>query len=129
MMSKRTAILFLLVAYLIAMGCWTYYYADHFPEFVHRKGDEFTSYVTQLLLSSIVVQSIVSAMLGLITWKVVLLGTIGNVILSFVVGLMTLLASGLSGIPRHLILVYGLCYMAFFAASVVFQALRSAPRS
>jgi|GEM_PF-5609061 len=124
MTGKQLTIRILLAGYIAAIAGLTIYHAFHFSAYVHWKGDETINYTFFLLLTSVMFQGIVWMIVKSIDWKAVILGTIGNFILSFIVGFGIFVVSGMSGIPRHLILIYGGCYLTFFTVVTILQSNR-----
>jgi hypothetical protein len=124
MTSRQTIILILLTLYVLTIGGLTVYHAFNFSDYIHWKGDETIDYTLFLLFTSILFQGLVCVLTKVFDWKAVTLATIVNFILSFIVGFGLLMISGLSGIPRHLIFLYGGCYMTFFTIVTVLQTNR-----
>ncbi len=124
MIRKKTTTLVLLTLYVLLIGGLTIYHAFNFSDYVSKKGDETINYTLFLLITSIVFQGIVWMVTKVLDWKTVTLATFVNFILSFIVGFGFLTISGLSGIPRHLIFLYGGCYMTFFTLITVLQSNR-----
>jgi hypothetical protein len=124
MTSRQTTILILLALYVLTVGAVTVYHAFNFSDYIHWKGDETIDYTLFLLFTSTLFQGLIWLLTKVFDWKAVTLATIVNFILSFIVGFGLLIISGLSGIPRHLILLYGGCYMTFFTIVTVVQANR-----
>ena len=108
---------------LTAVGL-TIYHAYNFSDYIHWKGDETIDYTLFLLFTSVVFQVLVWIVTKTFDWKAATLATIVNCILSFVVGFGLLMISGLSGIPRHLIFLYGGCYITFFTIVIILQLNR-----
>jgi hypothetical protein len=86
MMSKQLILLILLAGYIVIIGALTFYHADNFSSYIHRKGDETIFYTWLLFTTSVVFQGVVWIMTKAADWKVIILGTIANFILSYVVG-------------------------------------------
>jgi hypothetical protein len=121
---KQLTILILLAVYLLATAWWTVYHSFNFSDYVHRKGDETLDYTLYLLLTSIIFQGLIWTISKVLDWKFAVLGTIVNYIFSFILGFGILTISGLSGIPRHLIFIYGACYMTMFTIVTILQSNR-----
>jgi hypothetical protein len=124
MTSKKTTILILLTLYVLALGVLTIYHAFNFSDYIHMKGDETIDYILFLLFTSILFQGLVWILTRVFDWKAATLATIVNFILSIIVGFEILMISGLGGIPRHLIFLYGGCYITFFTLVTVLQSNR-----
>jgi hypothetical protein len=124
-MSKQFQVLGLLAGYVLVMGMLSIYHAYNFSDYVHWKGDETIYYTLFLLVTSVVFQAIVWLMMKKIFWKATLLATIVNFFLSFIIGFAILIISGLSGIPRHIIFIYGGWYLMFFTMVTVLQSFRT----
>jgi hypothetical protein len=76
------------------------------------------------LLTSMMFQGLVWVVTKTVNWKAIILSTLGNFIVSFILGFAILMVSGLSGIPRHMIFVYGGCYLTFFTIVAFLQTNR-----
>jgi hypothetical protein len=100
-----------------------------FPTTPRWKGDETFNYTLFLLLTAVLFQGLVWLVIKSIDWKAAVLSTIVNFILSFIVGFGIFVVSGLEGFPRHLILVYGSCFLIFFTIVTVLQSNRLRERS
>ena len=122
MTSRRKTILILLTLYALTMGGLTIYHAINFSDYIHWKGDEVINYTLFLLVTSILFQGLVYVFTKSFDLKAATLATIVNFIVSFIVGFGLLLISGLSGIPRHLIFLYGGCYLTLFTIITIWQA-------
>jgi|LakMenE18May11ns_1017448.scaffolds.fasta_scaffold8309591_1 hypothetical protein len=121
-MNWRQWIIFvLLIGYVVAAGRLTIYHAYNFSNLVHVKGDETFDYIKYLLWTSIIFQGLIWIITRTLDWKTAIVATIGNTIISFILGFIIIMASGLSGIPRHLIFVYGACFMTIFALVTIKQ--------
>ena len=129
MINKQLTILILLAGYVVTIVALTIYHAFNFSDYVHWKGDETINYTFFLLLTSVALQVIIWMIVKTIDWKAVILATIANFIFSFIVGFGILTALGLSGIPKHLIFVYGGCYMTFFTIVTFLQINRLKARN
>jgi len=121
MEGKQWTIVISLIAYVVIIGLLTFYHAFHFSDYVHTKGDETVNYTLFLFLSSLLFQGFIWFIEKTIAWKFVLLSTIVNFIVSFILGLGMLMWSGLYGIPKHLIFIYGGCYITCFILVVLLQ--------
>jgi hypothetical protein len=113
----------LLLLYVTAMGCWTIYFANHFNDFASGKGDE-TKFVGHLFLSSLGFQLLVLITTGRRDWIAIVLSTVANVFVSFIIGLIIVLTFNLKAIPYQIILIYGACYLTYFSVVVILQAFR-----
>ena len=91
----------------------TFYWAFNYPEFTHRKGDEFFSFVKYLLFISITFLLSLQLAVKKINFFLVLIQPVASLLLSFVAGIIILLLSGLDGIPKHNILIFGITYTVF----------------
>jgi hypothetical protein len=89
-----------------------------------RKGNETINFTLFLLVTSVLFHGLVWFIVKTIDWKSVILSTVVNFILSFIIGIGILMISGLSGIPRHMIFVYGGCYLTFFIIVTVLQSYK-----
>jgi hypothetical protein len=118
---RQWTILVLLIIYIVAACRLTIYHAYNFSDYVHVKGDETSDYIKCLLWTSILFQGLIWIITKTLNWKTALVATIGNSIISFILGFIIILTSGLSGIPRHLIFVYGACFMTIFALVTIMQ--------
>lgn len=121
---RRWAILILVITFVVATYRVTIYHAYNFSDYVHKKGDETFDYIKYLLLASILFQGLIWIITKTFDWKAALFATVGNSIVSFILGFMIMMASGLSGIPRHLMFVYGGCFVTIFALLTLLQARR-----
>jgi len=124
MTKKRRTILILLLGYVLTIGWLTIYHAFNFSDYVHWKGDETINYTLFLLLTSVLFQGLIWMIVKEFDWKAAILGTVGNFVCSFFIGFGILMVSGLSGIPRHLIFLYGGCYLIFFTVVTILQSNR-----
>jgi hypothetical protein len=124
MTTRQTTILILLTLYALTISGLTIYHALNFSDYVHWKGDETIYYTLFLLFTSILFQGLVWIVTKVFDWKAATLATIINFIISFIVGFGVLMISGLSGVPKHLIFVYGSCYLASFIVVTVLQSNR-----
>jgi hypothetical protein len=124
MTCKQLTILTLLAVYVLIIGALTVYHAYNFSDYVHVKGDETLNYTLFLLLTSLLFQGLIWIITETFDWKAVILGTIVNFILSFIVGFGILMLSDLNDTPRHLIFIYGGCYMTFFTIVTILQSNR-----
>jgi hypothetical protein len=124
MTSRQKTILILLTLYVLTIGGLTVYHAFNFSDYIHSKGDETIGYTLFLLFTSILFQGLIWVLTKVFDWKAATLATIVTYILSFIVGFGLLMISGLSGIPSHLIFLYGSCYMTFFTVVTVLQTNR-----
>lgn len=120
MKGKQLRVLIGLLVYVIVIGSLTIYHAYNFSNYTHTKGDESINYTFFLLLTSIIFQGVLW-MAKKNTWKYSILATLVNYILSFFLGFSILMLSGLSGIPKHLILIYSGCYLILFSGIVILQ--------
>ena len=105
-------------------GALTVYHAFNFSDYIHWKGDETIDYTLFLLVTSVLFQVLVSIVVKAIDWKAALLATIANFILSFIFGFGILMVSGLEGFPRHMIFIYGGCFLTFFTIVTLLQTKR-----
>jgi hypothetical protein len=124
MSVKQLTISGLLLAYVVAVAALTVHHAYNFSHYIHRKGDETVDYMFFLLLTSCVFETILCIIIKSFNWKIFLLKTVTNFIISVFVGFTVLLLTGLSGVPRHLIMIYGCCYMLFFSILTIWQLKR-----
>ena len=124
--TRQRIIRILLLGYVVSIITLTIYHAFNFSTYIHWKGDETIYYTFFLFFTSVLFQGLAWMISRKIEWKAALIATIGNYILSFFVGLGVLAVSGLSGIPRHLIFVYGACHVTFFIIVTVSQSSRLA---
>jgi hypothetical protein len=124
MRGKQLTILILLVGYLLIVGTLTIYHAFNFSDYVRWKGDETFNYTLFLLVTAVLFQVLVWLVVKSIDWKAVVLTTIVNFILSFIAGFGIFIVSGLEGFPRHLIFIYGGCFLIFFTIVTVLQSNR-----
>jgi len=124
MKYKKPIILILLTLYVFAIVALTIYHAFNFSNYIHRKGDETANYIFFLLLTSLLLQGLIWITTKTFDWKAVVLSTVVNFFVSFIVGLIILRISGLTGIPKHLIFLYGGCYLTFFVLVTITQANR-----
>jgi uncharacterized Tic20 family protein len=124
MTNRQQIIGFLLALYVVTIGGLTIYHAFNFSDYAHSKGDETINYTIFLLLTSVLFQGLIWIIVKVFDWKAAILATIVNFILSCVLGFGILMVSGLSGIPRHLIFLYGGCYVTFFSIVTVLQSNR-----
>lgn len=118
---RKFVLLIFLGLYLIGTACWSIYHALNFSNYVHRKGGETIDYTLYLLMTSILFQVIVWIVSRVLVWKLAMLATAVNYIVSFVLGFAILMLSGLSGIPKHLIFIYGGCFMTIFSVVTIRQ--------
>jgi hypothetical protein len=124
MTGRQLTILILLAGYVLTTGALTIYHAYNFSVYVHWKGDETIYYTLFLLLTSIFFQGAVWTVVKAIDWKAASLATIVNSALSFIVGFGIFMVSDLEGFPRHLIFIYGACFLTFFTVVTILQANR-----
>jgi hypothetical protein len=118
---RQRTIIILLIAF-VAVACrLTIYHAYNFSDYIHIKGDEIFAYVKYLLLASMLFQGLIWLIAKTLDWKIAIAATVGNSIISFILGFGIIMMSGLSGIPRHLIFVYGGCFLIIFAALTSLQ--------
>jgi hypothetical protein len=119
-MGKQAKMLISLTLYDLIIGGLTIYHGFNFSDYVHWKGDETTYYILFLLFTSFLFY----IFSGIFDLKAATLAIIINFVLSFFMGLGLLLISGLSGITRHLIFIYGGCYMTFLTILTFIQSRR-----
>jgi len=125
MKTANKPVLILLFLFLFGMIMVTIYYASNFSKFVHYKGDETINYALSLLIASALFQGFIIVFAKKVKWLPMLLGTVGNFVLSFVIGFIIFLSAKLQGTPRELIIIYGVCYLTIFSVSIVYQARES----
>lgn len=123
-MGRQFIIFVLLAIYVSVIGIWTDYHAHHFSYYIHQKGDEVSYYVWILFLTSVLFQVLICIIGKKIDWKPALLSTVVNVIVSFIIGACILMMSTVSGIPKHLIFIYGICYITIFVVITALQIRR-----
>jgi len=124
-MTTRSWIVYVLLAlYVFVISVLTIYHAYHFTDYTHVKGDETINYMYFLLLTSILFQIAVSILLKYFNWKAVALSTIGNFIGSTIIVFFILSSLDIAGIPRHLIFIYGCCYVTVFVIVIIVQLKR-----
>ena len=118
---RQWTIQIMLFIYILVACSLTIYHAYNFTDYTNIKGDEIFDYIKYLLWASILFQVPIWAITKKLNWEKVFLATIGKTVLSSILGLLIIVASGLSGIPRHLIFVYGACFMAIFTLVTIKQ--------
>lgn len=123
-MTTKQIISILLIIYILAIIGLTIFHAFNFSDYIHVKGDETIYYTLFLLITSILFQTLISLVTRTIDWKTTPLATIVNFIISFIAGFGILMITGLSGIPKHLIFIYGGCYMTIFSVVTIIQIRR-----
>lgn len=89
------------------------FWAFNYSEFTHSKGGELISFAKYLLLISYIGLLVIQSSIKKVNLILVLIQPIAALLFSFVIGIMILLFSGLEGIPKHNILVFGFSYAAF----------------
>ncbi len=124
LLVKRSRTFAFLSGYIVIVVALTIYYGNHWWDVLHYKGDETIYYAVFLLLTSILFQGLVWLTTDQIDWRLAILGTIVNFILSPFIGAIVLMSSGLSGISRELIFIYGTCFLTIFAISTIWQVYR-----
>jgi hypothetical protein len=124
MSFKSFVILALLAVYLIIIILASIYYANHFSSFAHSKGGEIIDYACVLLLTAIAFHVAASFVAKTIEWRIILLATIVNFILSFIFGFAILLSLKLGGSGKEIILVYGSCFLIIFSGMALLMAYR-----
>lgn len=122
-MNKRHFIIwFLLLAYIILAIAWTLHYAENFSNYGNNdnyKGDELIRYIKSLVLSSTVLHSFFLRINGSIKLKMMLLGTLANLIVSIISGFAIMLIFSIDGIPKQLIYLFGGCYLSIFTLLII----------
>jgi hypothetical protein len=121
---KSFVVLALLAVYLILIIPVTIYYANNFSTFVHSRAGEIIDYAGFLLLTAIVFHAVASLVAKIIEWRIILLSTIVNFILSFIFGFSILIASQLTGRGKEIIFIYGSCFLFIFSAMIFLMAYR-----
>jgi hypothetical protein len=91
----------------------SFFWAFNYSEFTHSKGGELITFVKYLLLISYLVLLVIQFTVKRVNLVLVLIQPIATLLFAFVIGIMILLFSGLEGIPKHNILVFGFSYAAF----------------
>jgi hypothetical protein len=124
MSGKSLVVLVFLAVYLLVMVPGTIYFSSNFSRFVHLKGDEVINYAIALLVTPIVFEILVSLITKVLVWRIFLLSTIINFLLSFVFGFFILVGFRLGGSSQEIILVYGSCFLCMFSIITVIQAYR-----
>ena len=121
-MTKK--VLVALIIYLTTIILLTIYYGYNFDKYVHWKGNEFFYYVLFLLVTSSLFQIIISQTTKAMTITYGFIFTIVNCGLSFVLGFIFWTVSNISGIPRHLIFIYGGCFLTILSTVTILKALK-----
>ena len=124
MTRKQLTILILLAGYVLIIVPLTVYHAFNFSDYIHWKGDEIIDYTLFLLLTSVLFQGLVWIVVKTFDWKAVILGTIVNYILSFIVGFFIMTLPIVGSNSSDLILLYGGCYLIFFITVTLLQSYR-----
>lgn len=83
---RQWAIFVLLIVYMVAAGGLTIYHAYNFSDYGHIKGDETFDYIKCLLWTSILFQGLIWVITKTLDWKTAVVATIGNTIISFILG-------------------------------------------
>jgi len=122
--GKQRIILILLAGYVVIVAALTIYHANNFTHYIHIKGEETTVYMDFLLSTSILFQILIWIIARSLNWKAAILSTVVNFVFSVIIGFIILYVFGITGIPRHLIFLYGTCYMIFFSMVTVWQTTR-----
>lgn len=121
---RQWTILILLTTFVAAAFRLTIYHAYNFSNYIHIKGDETFYYIKYLLFASILFQGLIWIITKKLDWKAAVTATIGNSIVSLILGFGIITIIGLSGIPRHMIFVYGSCFVSIFAAVTILQTTK-----
>ena len=123
-MTRKWTTVIALVIYLLTIGLLTNYYGYNFSKFVHYKGDEFFYYIVFLLTTSAIFNIFVSLTTKVLTIKFGLLTTISNGFISLIIGFIFWTVTEISGIPRHLIFIYGGCYLLFLFLLTILKVIK-----
>jgi hypothetical protein len=118
-MKTNLRIILALIIYLLTTGLVTLYYGFNFYNFVHRKGDELFYFALFLMITSTILQVLISQTTGVLSLKFALLSPLANGILSFILGFVFWDLTELEGIPRHLIFIYGGCYLLILCLLII----------
>ena len=123
-MTRKWMTILTLVIYLLVIGLLTIYYGYNFSKFVHYKGDEFNYYVLFLLTSSAIFNIFISQTTKILSLKFGLLTTLLNSFISLILGFIFWTVTEISGIPRHLIFIYGGCYLLILSSLTILKAIK-----
>jgi hypothetical protein len=108
-MKVRLLILYSLIYGLTAVG-FCIYWATNFIRHTTYKGDEFFMLAQFLLVLTYLFLLTIQLTVKKVNFLLVFSLPLMICVASFCIGLVILYGTGLSGIPRHYILIYGLLY-------------------
>ena len=110
-MAKLKLLYFYCILYSLIAGAFCIYWALNFGEHVSYKGDEFFTLVEVLLIITYAFFLLVQFSVQRINLLFALSIPIMTCIATFCIGVFIAFATGIGGIPREYILIYGLLYV------------------
>jgi hypothetical protein len=116
-MKVRLLIIYSLV-YSITLVVFTIYWATNFTRHTFMKGDEFSMLAEFLFIFTYILYLIIQFTVQRINFLFALLIPIVTAIAAFCIGLLILLVTQLSGVPRQYIWIYSILYGMFTLFSV-----------
>ena len=112
-----------LFIYLTIAVPLTIYYGNNFSRFVHSKGQEFFNYVLVLVTTNILFNVAVWSSTGF-NVLMRLLTPLIICLVSFILGLIVWQVTDITGIPRHLIFIYGGSHLSIFTLGTIVLAFK-----
>jgi hypothetical protein len=96
----------IILLYIVILISFTLYWGDNFVDYTLYKGDESTLFVKVSVGLNYLMLVLTAIMHRKINLMFLFISPLLNTIIAFILGLIFLLSSGISGIPRHTFYVF-----------------------
>lgn len=114
-MGKRRRVSIVLLAYIALVAGATALYVNNFPHYTENEGEAEINYMEFLFFTSMIFQGAMYWMLKSINWKLAILSTIVNLLVSIGLTIIIIDWGEFSESAQQLIIIYSWCYMVIFS--------------
>ncbi|MEI9917486.1 MAG: hypothetical protein WDO14_01640 [Bacteroidota bacterium] len=115
MSKNKNTLLILLVIYIAIVAAISIFHGNNFLQYSDSDGAAQVNYMEFLFFTSVLFQGLMYYMLKTINWKLAILSTIVNLLLSIMFTILIIDWGDLSESTKELVTVYGWCYMVLFS--------------
>ena len=115
MAPKQKALLIILVLYIAIVAAASTFHAGNFSLYSDSEGAAEINYMEFLFFTSVLYQGAIYFMLKSINWKLAILSTIVNLLVSIMLTILIVDWGEYSESAPQLIVIYGWCYMLIFS--------------
>ncbi|MEJ0033388.1 MAG: hypothetical protein WDO15_25000 [Bacteroidota bacterium] len=120
-MDKRRTVTIFLLLYVAIAAAVTVFHANNFSLYSDSEGAAEINYMEFVFFTSVLFQGLMNYKLKSINWKLAILSTVVNLLISIMLTILIVDWGEYSESAQQLIVIYGWCYMVIFSVTAWFQ--------